>query len=85
MRYKNQDTFGFVLSNKYILGLYKYCREARRDFAIDRAKLGQDVSVNVNQLMEMKDVRVLAHCLLLDNVVLQGEEIESKLYTIFVN
>lgn len=27
MQYKDEDTFGFVLSNKYILGLYKYCRE----------------------------------------------------------
>ena len=72
-----------MLSNKYILGLYKYCREARRDFAIDWAKQGQDVSVKVNQLMEMKDVRVLAHCLLLDDVVLQNGEIEAKLYTIF--
>lgn len=29
-----------------------------------------DVSVKVNQLMKMKDVRELAHCLLLDDVVL---------------
>lgn len=42
-----------------------------------------DVSVKVNQLMEMKDVRELAHCLLLDDVVLQNGEIEAKLYTIF--
>ena len=84
MRYKDEDTFGFVLSNKYILGLYKYCRDARRDFATDRAKQGQDVSVKVNQLMEMKDVKVLAHCLLLDDVVLQDGEVEAKLYTIFM-
>lgn len=84
IQYKDEDTFGFVLSNKYILGLYKYCREAGRDFATDRAKQGQDVSVKVNQLMEMKDVRVLAHCLLLDDVVLQDGKIEAKLYTIFL-
>ena len=84
MQYKDEDTFGFVLSNKYILGLYKYCREARRDFATDQAKQGQDVSVKVNQLMEMKDVRVLAHCLLLDDVKLDHKQISANLYTIVI-
>lgn len=84
MRYKDEDTFGFVLSNKYILGLYKYCREARRDFATDRAKQGQDVSVKGNQLMEMRDVEVLAHCLMLDNVNVESNFIIVAMYTIFV-
>ena len=84
MRYKDEDTFGFVLSNKYILGLYKYCREARRDFATDRAKQGQDVFVKVNQLMEMRDVEVLAHCLMLDNVNVESNFIIMAMYTIFV-
>ena len=45
MTYQKNEAFGFIMSNKYILGLYKYCREARRDFAkvfvsvYDRAKL----------------------------------------------
>lgn len=84
MRYKDEDTFGFVLSNKYILGLYKYCREARRDFATDRAKQGQDVSVKGNQLMEMRDVEVLAHCLMLDNINVESNFIIVAMYTIFV-
>ena len=84
MQYKDEDTFGFVLSNKYILGLYKYCREARRDFATDRAKQGQDVSVKGNQLMEMRDVEVLAHCLMLDNVNVESNFIIVAMYTIFV-
>lgn len=83
MRYNDEDTFGFTLSNKYILGLYKYCREARRKFATDRTKQETDVSVKVNQLMEMKDVRVLTHCLLLDDVTLRNRNIEAKIYTIF--
>ena len=35
MMYLNNDAYGFILSNKYILGLYKYCREARRDIAME--------------------------------------------------
>lgn len=34
MTYQKNEAFGFIISNKYILGLYKYCREARRDFAV---------------------------------------------------
>lgn len=82
MRYKNQDTFGFVLSNKYILGLYKYCREARRDFAIDRAKQGLVVSVKANQFMKMNDVKVLAQCLLLDDLKIDRKFVLAKMYTL---
>ena len=32
MTYQKNEAFGFIMSNKYILGLYKYCREARWDF-----------------------------------------------------
>lgn len=84
MRYKDEDTFGFMLSNKYILGLYKYCREARRKFAIAQEKQEHNMGIKENQLMGMKEVKVLAHCLLLDDVVLRDGEIEFKMYTIFV-
>ena len=84
MRYNDENTFGFVLSNKYILGLYKYCREARRNFVADQTKQETNVSVKVNQLMEMKDVRVLANCLLLDDVKLSHKQVFANLYTIFI-
>ena len=84
MRYNDENTFGFVLSNKYILGLYKYCREARRNFVADQTKQETNVTVKVNQLMEMKDVRVLANCLLLDDVKLSHKQVFANLYTIFI-
>ena len=48
MRYKDGDIFRLVLSNKYILELYKYCREVGRNFATGWAKQGYDVSVKAN-------------------------------------
>ena len=36
------------------------------------------------QLMEMKDVRVLANCLLLDDVKLSHKQVFANLYTIFI-
>ena len=84
MMYQKNEAFGFIMSNKYILGLYKYCREARRDFAVCSAKVPDKGNEVVNRLMDMEDVEVLAHCLLLDDVVLRDGEIEAKLYTIFI-
>ena len=84
MIYLNNDAYGFIMSNQYILGFYKYCREARRNFVADQTKQETNVSVKVNQLMEMKDVRVLANCLLLDDVKLSHKQVFANLYTIFI-
>ena len=72
------------MSNKYILGLYKYCREARRDFAVCSAKVPDKGDEVVNRLMGMEDVEVLAHCLLLDDVILSHKQVSANLYTIFI-
>ena len=84
MTYQKNEAFGFIMSNKYILGLYKYCREARRDFVVCSAKVPDRGNEVVDRLMHMENVEVLAHCLLLDDVVLWDKRIKAKLYTIFV-
>ena len=72
------------MSNKYILGLYKYCREARWDFAVCSAKAPDKGNEVANRLMDMEDVEVLAHCLLLDDVKLSHKQIFVNLYTVFI-
>ena len=84
MTYQKNEAFGFIMSNKYILGLYKYCREARRDFAVCSAKVPDKGDEVVNRLMGMEDVEVLAHCLLLDDVILSHKQVSANLYTIFI-
>lgn len=84
MTYQKNEAFGFIMSNKYILGLYKYCREARRDFAVCSAKVPDKGNEVVNRLMDMEDVEVLAHCLLLDDVKLSHKQIFVNLYTVFI-
>lgn len=84
MTYQKNEAFGFIMSNKYILGLYKYCREARRDFAVCSAKAPNKGDEVVNRLIDMENVKVLAHCLLLDDVWVENEQVEVKLYTIYV-
>ena len=84
MTYQKNEAFGFIMSNKYILGLYKYCREARWDFAVCSAKVPNKGDEVVNRLIDMENVEVLAHCLLLDDVWVENEQVEVKLYTIYV-
>ena len=84
MTYQKNEAFGFIMSNKYILGLYKYCREARWDFAVCSAKAPDKGNEVANRLMDMEDVEVLAHCLLLDDVKLSHKQIFVNLYTVFI-
>ena len=68
MIYLNNDAYGFILSNKYILGLYKYCREARRDIAMETHEIPENTNTVVQRLINMENLEVLSHCLLLDDV-----------------
>ena len=83
MRYNDENTFGFVLSNKYILGLYKYCREARRDIAMEAHEIPENTNTVVQRLINMENLEVLSHCLLLDDVWIENNLIGAKMYTIF--
>jgi hypothetical protein len=84
MKYKDDEAFGFIMSDKYILGLYKYCREARLDMAFSHDIKQDEFSELAYKIIRLKDVSVLAHCLLLDDVWIENGLIGAKLYTIFV-
>ena len=83
MIYLNNDAYGFILSNKYILGLYKYCREARRDIAMETHEIPENTNTVVQRLINMENLEVLSHCLLLDDVWIEDNLIGAKMYTIF--
>ena len=83
MIYLNNDAYGFILSNKYILGLYKYCREARRDIAMEVHEIPENTNAVVQRLINMDDLEVMSHCLLLDDVWIENNLIGAKMYTIF--
>ena len=83
MVYLNNDAFGFILSNQYILGLYKYCREARRNIAMEAHEIPENTNTVVQRLINMDDLEVLSHCLLLDDVWIEKNLIGAKMYTVF--
>lgn len=80
-KYKNRETFGFLLSNDYILGLYCKCESARAGFAMEYVKKDDSLKQRLLKLQDIKNV--LFQCLLLDDVWEQEESICAKLYTIY--
>lgn len=79
--YKDRETFGFLLSNAFILGLYCECESARADLAINHQGETNKPSQKLMALSEIKEV--LFQCLLLDDVWQDGDYICAKLYTIY--
>ena len=55
MIYLNNDAYGFILSNKYILGLYKYCREARRDIAMEAHEIPENTNTVVQHDFQVRN------------------------------
>ena len=80
---KRCEVFTDHKSLKYILGLYKYCREARRDIAMEAHEIPENTNTVVQRLINMENLEVLSHCLLLDDVWIEDNLIGAKMYTIF--
>ena len=65
-------------------GYISIAGKLRWDFAVCSAQAPNKGDEVVNRLIDMENVEVLAHCLLLDDVWVENEQVEVKLYTIYV-
>lgn len=84
MVYEGQETYGFLMSNQYMLGLFTHCEAARKSMAGDRAGYEQ-LPEKEQSLAQLEGVRnVLFQALLLDNVVLEQEMFRADLCTIMI-
>lgn len=84
MEYKGQETYGFLLSNPYILGLFTMCMSMRAEYALDRIDEIEADSIE-KKLIILDGIReVVFDCLLLDDVELVDGLVVAKLYTIYV-
>ena len=81
--YNNSETYGFVMSNAYILGLYCECESARAELAVNTdVKDADSVYRKVMCLSNIKEV--LFQGLLLDDIWEKDTYICAKLYTIYM-
>lgn len=84
MIYNGQETYGFVMSNKYILGLFTCCEAARKSAMADGVEYGH-LTESEQKILSLESVRdVLFQALLLDNVSLEKESVRADMCTVMI-
>ena len=83
MTHDGQETYAFIMSNKYILGLFTHCEAARKSVVTDGVEYGHltEQEQRIVLLDGVGDVTFQA--LLLDDVEYEGNELSANLHTIY--
>jgi len=82
--YEGADTYAFIMSDKYIMGLYTLCLSARKAVALEGA-LYEDMSELENNMVNLKNVKdVLFQALLLDDVKFEDGKLYADLCSVFI-
>ena len=78
-----QETYAFIMSNRYILGLFTHCEAARKSVVSDGVGYGHltEWEQKIVLLDDVKDV--LFQAFLLDDVEYDGNELYANLHTIY--
>lgn len=83
--YQGNETYAFVLSDKYIMALYTHCLVARKVAAFGNIELNGLSKVEIS-MVKLKSVReVLFQVLLLDDVKFDDGKMYAELCTIYLN
>ena len=83
LTHNGQETYAFIMSNKYILGLFTYCEAARKSAAADGVKYGHLTEPEQKIVLLDGVGDVLFQALLLDDVEYSGNELSANLHTIY--
>ena len=81
--YNGQETYAFILSNKYILGLFAHCEAARKSAVLDGVEY-RHLAEQEQNIVLLDGVRdVLFQALLLDYVEYDSRGLSANLHTIY--
>lgn len=81
--YDGQETYAFIMSNRYILGLFTHCEAARKSVVLDGVEYGH-LTESEQEIVWLDRVRdVLFQALLLDDVEYDSRGLSANLYTIY--
>lgn len=82
--YEGRDTYAFVLSDKYIMGLYTYCLSARKAAALENIE-PEGLSQTEISMVKLESVReVLFQALLLDDMKLEDGKRYAELCSVYL-
>ena len=81
--HEGQETYAFIMSDRYILGLFAHCEAARKSAAVDGMEYGHltEQEQKIVLLNGIKDV--LFQALILDDVEYGSNELSANLHTIY--
>ena len=83
LTHNGQETYAFIMSNKYILGLFTYCEAARKSVVSDGVEYGH-LTGQEQKIVLLDGVGdVLFQALLLDDVQYSGSGLSANLHTIY--
>ena len=82
--YQGNETYAFLMSDKYIMALYTHCLVARKEAAMKGVCTVELVEKESKMFKLEKIEDVLFQTLLLDDIKLQDNEISIKLCSIYV-
>ena len=83
--YQGNETYAFLMSDKYIMALYTHCLVARKVAAFENIELNGLSKVEIS-MVKLKSVReVLFQVLLLDDVKFDDGKMYAELCTIYLN
>ena len=83
LTHNGQETYAFIMSNKYILGLFTYCEAARKSAAADGVEYGHFTEPEQKIVLLNGVGDVLFQALLLDDVEYSGSGLSANLHTIY--
>ena len=78
-----QETYAFIMSNKYILGLFTYCEAVRKSAAAGGVEYGHLTEPEQKIVLLDGVGDVLFQALLLDDVEYSGNGLSADLHTIY--
>lgn len=82
--YEGQETYGFIMSNKYILGLFTHCEAARKSVVEDGVEFGY-LPEEEQRIVRLENVRnVLFQTLLLDNVIVENRMFHAQICSVLL-
>lgn len=82
--YQGNETYAFIMSDKYIMALYTHCLVARKEVALNHVR-SNGLSEAEFSMVKLESVReVLFQALLLDDVKFEEGKMYAELCTVFL-
>ena len=83
--YQGNETYAFLLSDKYIMALYTHCLVARKEAALQKKQI-EGYTEKEYGMVRLENVGdVLFQALVLDDVSIKNSSILAKVYTVYIS